>query len=574
MHPIPANWSDWICYIDSSRTIGNCSNSLISLNKLRSTSLRVPSDRFGRSPPSRLSISFASIISIISTAVKRKRKCLLSILLTIVLNYLLEPKAVVATPSTISSATNRIVVVDLETNQTAIDNLSFDSPSNRGTAHNLIRNSSSSNLKDQFFRTIRSIKLTNHRLKRRRSFTNVDKNYATSQAISKHSAKTNNWSVLGSQEEEYALKLLENEHLTSAILHFIEITYKYAELNLPTNQLLDNINDTTNSTTATKANAVLTADGKKSDNKYYNTGSCVQVKLDSLKGLLKGRRFAKYAKQAETAKRTASLLTTLLSERLELTSDRNYLKNHPFTHNQTSNLVLHRAFFWSLLKVNLQSDANLFANGIVFRPDLNQFPIKLFFNSIQSNDDDNQESVNSTNKPFCPYIFRKKANSFRAKLPTTSSSTSVSNSSTQANTNRSTCNYVNLSGVSSFTPRILPNPNSKYSVAEVRESMEEKVANLNQLKNTLYSKKQPDPYSNTYSYSSDWYLHYANKYLNNNSQPLNYHELMKSFYLNDSLYPGYWTVPYSDCSVTGTWLLTFSVPFFGLSKSTNQIEFK
>lgn len=531
MHPVPTNWFD---------RINLAKNSTSSLISLKST----------------------------LNSTRKRRKCFLdcqSILFTIiVLNiYFLQLSLVVgdtAGRSASGSISKSPIIVHLseQSKKGQIDSLSIHENQQEQRTNNLIRNNSI-HLKNQLYRTIRSIKLANHRLKHRRSSNNLEKTYQSSSiSTSNHLAKTNYWSVLGDQEAEYALKVLESEHLTAAILHFIEITYKYADSNLPTLQEQNELSDT---------NATITSlDGKKSFNKYYNTGSCVQVKLDSLRSFLKSKSFAKYSKQAETAKRTASLLTTLLSERLELTTDRSYIKNHFFSLNDTSNIVLHKAFFWSLLKVNLQSDPNLFANGIIFRPDLNQFPIKLFSNSIQSNDENNEEPNNSTNnKPFCPYIFRKKTNSFKAKL-----AKSHLNSS---QTNRSSYNYINLSGINSFTPRIIPNPNLRFSVDDVRDSMKNKTANLAQLKQTLYNKKHLDPYLNTYSYSSDWYQHYADKYLNN-SQQFNYHELIKYHYLNDSRDPGYWTVPYSDCSATGTWLISYSVPFFGLSKSTNQIEFK
>lgn len=541
MYPISV--VNWISYINSIKN----SKNLIK-NKKKASSKRIKWKKLKN-----LFYDLISIILIPISLLVIKKRCFpssifLPIFLTIGINYLiLHFDAVSAATTTKLISTKPIIA---QSNKASLKN-----SINNWSSSNSIRNSSFRNhLKNQFIRATRSVKLTNHRLKHRRSsFTNsAGKNY---QSAKQHSAE-NNWSVLGDQDAEYALKLLESEHLTSAILHFIEITYKYAELNLPALQQQNELNDT---------------DSRKLGNKkYYNTGSCVQVKLDSLRNFLKPQNFAKYNKQAETAKRTASLLTTLLSERLEITSDRSYIKNHFFTHNDTSHIVLHKAFFWSLLKVNLQSDPNLFANGIIFRPDLNQFPIKLFSNLDDDKENDNQETNkhNSTSKPFSPYIFRKKVNSFKAKLATSAEPTNSNE------TNRTIYNYVNLGGISPFQQRIVPNPNLKFVAADIHESMEEKAANLDQLKQVLVNKKQSEPYVNTYSYSSDWYLHYANKY-HNNSQPFNYHELTKSHYFNNSSDQGYWTVPYSDCSVTGSWLISFSVPFFGLStKSKDQIEFK
>lgn len=537
MHPIPVVvWPDWIRYISDTEQAANRS-----------------SDRANHADHSHrlLSIVFGLKLALISLAGRKRCHSVSILLLTIALCGVLQPNAVAASPSPpITSSTQPMIVERSESNK-SIDSLSLP-PQPKS---NSIRNSSSSHLKDQFLRIARSVKLSSgHRLKHRRSSTGgANKGYQSNGKGGPHSPKTNNWSVLGDQDAEYALKMLEAEHLTSAILHFIEITYKYAESNLPTTTLQQQ-NDPNG-----------TLDGRRFTNKYYNSGSCVQARLDSLRTLLKPASFAKYERQAATAKRTASLLTTLLSERLELTSDRNYYAKNHFGHNDSSNIVLHKAFFWSLLKVNLQSDPNLFANGIIFRPDLNQFPIKLF-STIQSNKEDNQETSNnsSTNKPFAPYIFRKKANSFKAKLSTNSSAS-------DSGTNRTAYNYVNLSGIGQWSQRIVPNPNLKLSVADLQGLMEEKAANLNQLKHSLYNKKQPEP--NTYCYSFDWYTTYADKYLNS-SQPFNYHELAKSHYLNNSADQGYWGVPYSDCMVTGSWLLSYSVPFFGLSKSTNQIEFK
>ena len=538
MHPIPVvDWSSdciratrysgCVTGRTGSRITENATNSSVRLRRSDSRCMRA-----GHSSDRRAHHLVSTVFTPISSVGRRRcLSCVSILLLTIALNCFLQLNAATAPLSTPRSA-------PLESNK-SIDSLSLP----QQPKSNPIRNSSSSHLKDQFLRTVRSAKLAGHRLKHRRSSSAPNKGY---QPAGKHSAPTNNWSVLGDQDAEYALKMLESEHLTSAILHFIEITYKYAENNLPALQAQNEPNGT--------------LDGKRFANKYYNTGSCVQVRLDSLRGLLRPKSFAKYEKQAQTAKRTASLLTTLLSERLEITSDRSYAKSHYFGHsNDTSNIVLHKAFFWSLLKVNLQSDPNLFANGIVFRPDLDQFPIKLF-STTQSNKEDHRETStnSSTSRPFSPYIFRKKPNSFGAKP------------SAEPTTNR-TYNYVNLSGVGQWSQRIVPNPNLKLSVADLQGLMEEKAANLNQLKHSLYNKKQPEP--NTYSYSSDWYTVYADKYLNN-SQPFNYHELAKSLYLNSSTEQGYWTVPYSDCMVTGSWLLSYSVPFFGLSKSTNQIEFK
>ena len=572
MHPIPVvDWPDWIRIdgIRKSRANANHSNGL-SYSQCIPGGPHVKRHRTDHSNRSHRLVSIV-LAPIISVGRKRCLHCI-PILLTIALYCLLQLNAVSAATRPLSSAqpatVERIVrraveraieqtVERIESNK-SVDSLSLPqtakssnkSNSIRNSLRNSLRNSSSSHLKDQFLRTIRSVKLTGHRLKHRRSSTTPNKGYPGKP----HSTQTNNWSVLGDQDAEYALKMLESsDHLTSAILHFIEITYKYAENNLPSLQQQNEPNGT--------------LDGKRFANKYWNTGSCVQVRLDSLRGLLKPNSFAKYERQAQTAKRTASLLTTLLSERLEVTSDRNYYaKNQLFNHHNDTNIVLTKAFFWSLLKVNLQSDSNLFANGIVFRPDLNQFPIKLF-STIQSNQEDNQEasSNSSTNKPFSPYIFRQKPNSFKAKL----SKTGPANDSRP--TNQTAYNYVNLSGIGQWSQRIVPNPNLKLSVADLQGLMEEKAANLNQLKHSLYNKKQPEP--NTYSYSSDFYTTYADKYLNS-SQPFNYHELAKSHYLNNSSDSGYWTVPYSDCMVTGSWLLSFSVPFFGLSKSTNQIEFK
>lgn len=562
MHPIPVfDWPDWIRYIAIHHRNANSSNESISLKRCDSHCMRRytagHSNDFRAHLDRLVSIVLAPIILVGS-----RKRCLhcIPILLTIALNCFLQLNAVAA-----AAATPRAFAAIAERTESnkSIDSLSLTQQS--GSKSNSIRNSSnasSSHLKDQFLRTIRSVKLTTgHRLKHRRSSAGGPTNKGYQPAGKPHSTPTNNWSVLGDQDAEYALKMLENEHLTSAILHFIEITYKYAENNLPALQAQNEPNGT--------------LDGKRFANKYYNSGSCVQVRLDSLRSLLKPASFAKYEKQAQTAKRTASLLTTLLSERLEITSDRSYLaKSHYFGHNNdTSNIVLHKAFFWSLLKVNLQSDPKLFANGIVFRPDLNQFPIKLF-STIQSSKEDNQEDEasnnSSTNKPFSPYIFRKKPTGFQANL-SADSSTSTANGSRPASNRTTLYNYVNLSGIGQWSQRIVPNPNLKLSVADLQGLMEEKAANLNQLKHSLYNKKQPEP--NTYSYSSDWYTAYADKYLNS-SQPFNYHELAKSHYLNNSADQGYWTVPYSDCMVTGAWLLSYSVPFFGLAKSTNQIEFK
>ena len=571
MHPIPVVvWPDWIRYISGPTENAGSRSSGRSNDSLKHSDRTNHADHSNRSEFAHRLVSIVLRLKLALISLAGRKRCRLhwsfhsvSILLTIALNCFLQLNAVAANPSPpaavaapLSASAPPMIVERPESNK-SIDSLLLP----QQPKSNSIRNSSS-HLKDQFLRIARSVKLSGgHRLKHRRSSANQpNKGYQSNGKAGQHSPKTNNWSVLGDQDAEYALKMLEVEHLTSAILHFIEITYKYAENNLPT---LQQQNEPPNGT----------LDGKRFTNKYYNTGSCVQTRLDSLRTLLKPASFAKYERQAATAKRTASLLTTLLSERLELTSDRNYYaKNHLGHNDSASNIVLHKAFLWSLLKVNLQSDPNLFANGIIFRPDLNQFPIKLF-STIQSNKEDNQETSNnsSTNKPFAPYIFRNKANSFKAKLSTASTSpaAAAANNGSSPASNRTAYNYVNLAGISQWSQRIFPNPNLKLSVADLQGLMEEKAANLNQLKPSLYNKKQPEP--NTYSYSFDWYTTYADKYLNS-SQPFNYHELAKSHYLNNS--EGYWGVPHSDCMVTGSWLLSYSVPFFGLSKSTNQIEFK
>lgn len=606
MHPIlVVNWIDWISYINSSTTT---LNSLINFksvlksfnsekskrrkkknpnlfNNNRTSSNRNKKRKLEHTYLVSLVIPLVYLLINLASIIKRKLcfHYIFMFILLIALDYFIHQNLLISatainleidskekdqldksrysrlTLNTLTSKLDKLDKLDIFTNGTIqINSLSFKNTTNS------IRSNSLHSKKNQS-RLIRSIKLTNHRLKHRRSSLDSNKSYQNAKHLTTSATKTNNWSVLGDQEAEYALKLLESEHLTSAILHFIEITYKYSELNLPKLQQ-ENESKNLNST----------IDSKKTINKYYNTGSCVQVKLDSLKGLLKSKSFHKYFKQTETARRTASLLTTLLSERLELPNDQNFMKAHFSSYNDTSsNIALHKAFFWSLLKVNLQSDPNLFANGIIFRPDVNEFPIKLSIQSKKNGDEEETENAkeinNSTIRPFCPYIFRSKPNLFTARSADDFSSSNSSNESTNKN-QTSQFSYVNLSGLRSFEQRIIPNPSTvRLSDAQnVKDSLQERANNLLQLRDSLYNKKQSDPYSNTYSYSSDWYLHHANKYLN---QPFNYHDLTK-LHLTNTTDQGFWTVPYLDCSTTGTWLISFSVPFFGLAKSSNQIEFK
>uniref|UniRef100_A0AAN0LVY7 G-protein coupled receptor 3 n=1 Tax=Polyphagotarsonemus latus TaxID=1204166 RepID=A0AAN0LVY7_9ACAR len=421
----------------------------------------------------------------------------------------------------------KLLIKQLEAS--SIENYSLKD-SNLFPFHNLINNNSFYRNK-HFYRKFNSYLKNQYFNNKIRPFLHHSKHKKASEKsiyLPLKQAKTNSWSVLGDHDAEYALKSLESDHLTSAILHFIEITYEYSKI--------------------TSNNSQQFNEFKKTKNKFFNSGSCVQVKLDPLRNLINENSFKKYNKQAETAIRTANLLTTLLSQSLINSNDID--KKFLVFNNNSNKLELDKQFFWSLLQVNLQSDLNLFANGIVFKPDENQ--LKKFSNQ---NDDENKELKNEL---FSPYVFRKKE-----KVNSKNSSSF------------NLFNYINLSALPSFNQRVVPNPKSNNTSTDIPESMKEKETNLKNLKNLLQNTNKP--LIDIYSYSSDWYQVFSDYYSNNSNKNLtliDYNNLKKTNYLITKVEQGYWTVPYSDCSATKTWLLSYSVPFFGLNKLRNKIEFK
>lgn len=116
------------------------------------------------------------------------------------------------------------------------------------------------------------------------------------------------WNHIKDPNQKHILNVLHEYHNASAILHFIELTHNIT-----------------------------------------NSKNCIRQSLSSLNFSVKYSNYKKFSLQSETALKTSNLLTNL------------------FTINESlPPPVLHREFFNSLVRANLQSDPFIFGSGIAF----------------------------------------------------------------------------------------------------------------------------------------------------------------------------------------------------------------
>ncbi|XP_054168209.1 probable G-protein coupled receptor 158 [Oppia nitens] len=158
------------------------------------------------------------------------------------------------------------------------------------------------------------------------------------------------WGVIGSQKDWIVLDLLQKYHNASAILHFIELTHNISNI---------------------------------------NANTCVRQSLLSLNFSVKSSSYQKFSHQSESALKTANLLTNL------------------FTVNESlPPLVLHKEFFESIVRANVQTDPYMFGSGIAFSA-----------NSFANNNDWH----------FAPYAYRNVTNKQIVLSDLTRSWSSVAN---------------------------------------------------------------------------------------------------------------------------------------------------
>lgn len=154
------------------------------------------------------------------------------------------------------------------------------------------------------------------------------------------------WEVIPDIETRTTLNVLQKYHNASAILHFIELTHNFSNNN--------------------------------------NNKGCLRESLSTLNFTVKVSSYKSFSLQAETALKTSNLLTNLF------TIHRNESLPTP---------VLHKEFFWSLVRANVQSDPLIFGSGIAFSANA-------FLNSNNNKNNNNNNNV----WRFAPYAFRDLTN--------------------------------------------------------------------------------------------------------------------------------------------------------------------
>lgn len=242
------------------------------------------------------------------------------------------------------------------------------------------------------------------------------------------------------QEYQNASTLL----LSSSILHFIELTHNFSN--------------------------------------EKNSNKCVKTSLSALNYTVKVSSYKSFMLQAEVALKTANLLTNLLT----INASRGESLQIP---------RLHENFYWSLVRVNVQSDPLIFASGIAFKP-----------GAFAKTDHD-------INWPFAPFAFRDFAQNIQL-IDLAHQNTTDANQPTRSNSQN---NFNN---------------------------------------NTVIGEWFWDHATSNYSaLLSHWHKVTDNKLMG----------------IDD----GVWTSPYLDCGTANTWLITYTVPFYGSSLSNKmKTEFK
>lgn len=432
------------------------------------------------------------------------------------------------------------------------------------------------------------------------------------------------WAVLGDPELEYTLKMLEADQLQAALLQFVEWTHEYA-------QSSDWIEDNT----GRSSNDSNTVSGRPG-NKYWHSGACVQSTWEPLRSRLRPpTQYEQFGAQAQNARRLADLLSTLLGANDPSSSASSSTSFDSTESANSSDLTLHRPFFWSLLQVHLQADPTLAAVGIVFHPSV-QLPLTMHLPPPASdrssaassllrrrrrrrrqlflslNDPPNSASAsfssNSTDSTgFAPYVLRlagpatARTSSSRItphRFPTTHGGSNDQHHHRRPDHDTDDnedadggspppFRFVDLARLPAPRPQVVPNrrfassvsPSPSFSsglsssASSVITSASSSSTNqppsttgrtrannaiLDRQANQLRALRQNlsagraqsyDAQHDTYAYSSSWYTVHAQ------------HAQQNPYWTKSTT--GYWSMPYSDCTVASGWLLTYSVPFFG-----------
>ena len=170
-----------------------------------------------------------------------------------------------------------------------------------------------------------------------------------------HSRKQNHgWDEISDSKLQTILKKLEKHQLSTALLHFIEVTQN-------------------------------------------GTGPpCIRTSLEDLKYRVPQSAFQQLTQEATVAIRTANMLTKLFTHGYEVST----VIKKPF---------LKKNFFWSLGRINLELNPTIFSSGIAFKPEMT-FPLPI------PRRDENGASFLQSNGPessasgggggFAPFAYR------------------------------------------------------------------------------------------------------------------------------------------------------------------------